>query len=57
MKDIIRKLEDWERSVEKEEKEEKRDRVWYFVEKMGIVSMLIAVTFLIHAIIKIASLK
>tara|TARA_R110000744_G_scaffold64637_2_gene132987 strand:- start:723 stop:896 length:174 start_codon:yes stop_codon:yes gene_type:complete len=57
MNDLIRRLEDWEKSVEKEEKEEKRNRVWYLIEKVGIVAMLIAVAFLIHAVIKIAGLE
>tara|TARA_R110002012_G_scaffold207994_3_gene377988 strand:- start:8500 stop:8673 length:174 start_codon:yes stop_codon:yes gene_type:complete len=57
MNDLIRRLEDWEKSVEKEEREEKRDRVWYLVERTGIIAMLVAVVFLIHAVIKIASLE
>ena len=57
MNDLIRRLEDWEKSVEKEEREEKRDRVWYLIEKIGIIAMLVAVVLLIHAVIKIASLE
>tara|TARA_R110002020_G_scaffold3771_1_gene16708 strand:- start:8764 stop:8937 length:174 start_codon:yes stop_codon:yes gene_type:complete len=57
MNDLIRRLEDWEKSVEKEEREEKRDRVWYLIERTGIIAMLVAVVFLIHAVIKIASLE
>ena len=57
MNDLIRRLEDWEKSVEKEEREEKRGRVWYLIERTGIIAMLIAVVLLIHAVIKIASLE
>ena len=57
MNDLIRRLEDWEKSVEKEEREEKRDRVWYLIERTGIIAMLVAVVLLIHAVIKIASLE
>ena len=57
MNDLIRRLEDWEKSVEKEEREEKRDRVWYLIERIGIIAMLVAIVLLIHAVIKIASLE
>tara|TARA_R100000008_G_scaffold77754_1_gene58332 strand:- start:148 stop:324 length:177 start_codon:yes stop_codon:yes gene_type:complete len=57
MKDLIRRLEDWEKSVENEEREEKKHRVWYLIERAGIVAIIIAATFLIHAVTKIWSLS
>jgi hypothetical protein len=57
MKDLIRRLEDWEKDVEKIEDEEKRERIWYLIEKIGIVGIIIAVVLLIHAVIKIGSLE
>jgi len=57
MNDLIRRLEEWEKSVEREEQEEKKSRMWYLVERIGIVSILLAAIFLIHAAIKITSLE
>ena len=57
MKDLIRRLEDWEKDVEKIESEEKRERIWYLIEKIGTVGIIIAIVLLMHAVIKIGGLE
>ena len=57
MKDLIRRLEDWEKDVEKIESEEKRERIWYLIEKIGTVGIIIAIVLQMHAVIKIGGLE